>query len=121
MKPMIDHENAVYDHIHSLRPHSHLTTTFMTPTKYSLARNTRHTFFTGSLVSATHVGFCTRVEHFRYLETKKTPTHTHQHKKNTHQNPHMQQQQQHTPMGTIIGHEPHPPTCVLVGWVFLSF
>ena len=23
-----------------------------------------------------------------------------------------------TPMGTINGHSPHPPTCVWVGWVF---
>ena len=23
-----------------------------------------------------------------------------------------------TPMGTIDGHSPHPPTCMWVGWVF---
>ena len=23
-----------------------------------------------------------------------------------------------TPMGTISGHSPHPPTCLWVGWVF---
>ena len=25
------------------------------------------------------------------------------------------------PMGTIICHSPHPPTCVWVGWVFIYF
>ena len=40
--------------------------------------------------------------------------------------PHMQQQNNNTrsnkketyTYGTIIGHSPHPPTCVWVGWVF---
>ena len=28
------------------------------------------------------------------------------------------QQQQNSPMGTISGRSPHPPTCMWVGWVF---
>ena len=55
----------------------------------------------------------------------------------THQRAHAQQQQQQKHMypttttttikkaiptpRTIIGHSPHPPTCLWVGWVFLYF
>ena len=55
------------------------------------------------------------------LNSHHTPTNT---KRNTHaQKTHMQQQQQKspTPMGTIVGHSPLPPTCVWVGWVFIYF
>ena len=63
-------------------------------------------------------------KYFEYLGTKKQPPHTLQ---LTHPKKHIQQSmKKHNkpipiPMGTIIGHSPHPPTCVWVGWVFCYF
>ena len=56
-----------------------------------------------------------------YLGTKKHPPHSLQltHQKNMQQS--MKKWNKPIPMGTIIGRNPHPPTCVWVGWVFCYF
>ena len=60
-------------------------------------------------------------KYLEYLGAKKHPPHTLQ---LMHPKKHIQQSTKKCnkpspiPMGTIIGHSPHPPTCVWVGWVF---
>ena len=64
-------------------------------------------------------------KYLRCLGTTKHPPHTNQHKKNhsctkkhTCNN---NNKTSPTPMVIILGHSPHLPTCVWVGWVFIYF
>ena len=63
-------------------------------------------------------------KYVEYIGTKKQPPHTLQ---LMHPKKHIQQSTQKCnkpiliPMGTIIGHSPHPPTCVWVEWIFCYF